>query len=259
MNSRARGRVLEVRIYDDHPSGPWLTDFAALLPIIEPAARNLQWTLLEVDGRGDLGLDESTTGFSGRVQSSEPSIRFTWPEVRDLLLRFEQIDWLCLLGAPDARVMDRKYPDLWAQCDLGIECEDGSWWAIHTRAPALVGRAAAAFRWVKAIGILPTALRETGDERLDEPEAALQIARELSGRVTIGQLTSEDAIEALSYLSFRTEWASAATSFPRALEVNLLWAELRRIEREPDAATQAALVAGWQERARSELVTFARR
>jgi len=234
--------MAEVRIADTR-GGVLAVSFSDIAHVVESEAQDLKWSILFLDGHGNLGADRSVPELCSEIWTSANGLMLSWQETKELLGKFEQIYDLTLIGSHNELAL-RRYEsesEMLGCCEMVIESEDCSWWSVFTPDRGLVDALAGSFDEIKATGRFPSAFRELGIELPSGREAVLEVAHQFSRRMLSGQLDYEDGIEALAHLSFE----NSADQLVDFLAFNLLERELRRIRHEQDPVAQSAQKEDW--------------
>ncbi|MCA9772898.1 MAG: hypothetical protein KC466_10860 [Myxococcales bacterium] len=113
----------------------------AVLETLENEVDALHWSVLELNGRANIG-SEFVEALENRVEDSNSGLKRTWAELLALAHSLDRlVDGVfvaCRTGFFEASDPEGKFD--FERCDLALEVNDGKAWRLHVAAPALAER-----------------------------------------------------------------------------------------------------------------------
>lgn len=112
---------------------------------------DLFWSIMFLEGIGNLGRDISMPVFEKQILESEKVFFIDWIDLVALAKKFHQIIWITIIGCKDRSFL-RRYEndqDMFEACDIVIELIDSGYWEVFSKDMNLIGLLAAKFEGVE--------------------------------------------------------------------------------------------------------------
>jgi hypothetical protein len=118
-----------------------------------PHGEELTWSILYLDGIGDLDMDKSITELEDFIQESHCGYILDWNELTKIAKKFEQVIDIVLVGSRDRSVLHKYDNDLemYKKCEITIIMFDSSFWEVISKNNDIVDHFAHSFQLTKPI------------------------------------------------------------------------------------------------------------
>ena len=110
--------------------------------------KNYYWSILFLDGMGNLGDNISIPEFEKQIFESQNGVLISWDELYDIATKLEQIIDITIIGCNDLKLV-RRYDteeEMYETCDIVIEMVDGDCWEVFSKDENLINELAGKFK-----------------------------------------------------------------------------------------------------------------